>query len=136
MIRIFWVCRLSPAWHIYRSQFMSRFVYYQLQLVYPTVEHHPVRNLQHKNLQTTFDTFDQSQHLLHTLQQIFYCVSVFTFLEITKHMPKMLHYFLPSSILKWLQKNSPILFFKKTHADVTAVTIQSNKTVLKKVKDN
>ena len=29
-----------------------------------------------------------------------------------------------------------INFFKKIHADITAVTIQSNKIVLNKVKDN
>ena len=32
-----------------------------------TMEHHPVRNLQHETSQTTFDEFNQSQHLLHTL---------------------------------------------------------------------
>ena len=31
------------------------------------MEHHPVRNLQHETSQTTFDEFNQSQHLLHTL---------------------------------------------------------------------
>ena len=49
---------------------MSRFDYYQLQLVYPTVDHYPARNLQHETSQTTFDKFDQSQHLLRP-QQIF-----------------------------------------------------------------
>ena len=41
-------------------------------MVYLTVEHHPLRNLQHEILQTTFDTFDQSQHLLHTLHKSFF----------------------------------------------------------------
>ena len=65
---------------------------YQLQLVYPTVQHRPARNLQHKASQTTFDMFDQSQHLLHTLHKSFLCFTcVFTFLEIIKHnMLKML----------------------------------------------
>ena len=58
------------------SQLMSRFDRYQLQLVYPTVEHRPARNLQHETSQTTFDTFDQSQHILHTLHKSFLCVSV------------------------------------------------------------
>ena len=49
--------------------------------------HRPAINLQHKTSQTTFDTFTQSQHLLHTLQIL---CSVFNFLEIIKHMPKML----------------------------------------------
>ena len=46
---------------------MSQFDCYQLQRVYPTVGHRPARNLQHKTLPTTFNTFNQSQHLLHTL---------------------------------------------------------------------
>ena len=53
-------------------------------------------------------------------------------------MPKML-LFLQSSILKWLHKNSPILisfFFFLTQADMTAVTIQSNKIVSNEVEDN
>ena len=40
-------------------------------VVHPTAEHHPVGNLQHKTSQTTSDTFDQSQHLLHTLHKSF-----------------------------------------------------------------
>ena len=39
---------------------------YQPQLAYPTVEHPPARSLQPRSLQTTFDTFHQSQRLLHT----------------------------------------------------------------------
>ena len=54
-------------------QLMSRFDRYQLQLVYLAVEHHP-RSLQHKTLQTTFDTFNQTWHLLRT--QIFFCILV------------------------------------------------------------
>ena len=42
------------------SQLISQLDLCQLQLVYPTMEHHPVRNLQHKTSQTTFDMFDQS----------------------------------------------------------------------------
>ena len=52
----------------------------------------PVRNLQHETSQTTFDLFDQSQHLLHTAEiflKNFGCI--FIFLEIMKHnMLKML----------------------------------------------
>ena len=44
---------------------MSQFDHYKFQLVYPNVEHHPVRNLHYKTLQTAFATFDQLQHLLH-----------------------------------------------------------------------
>ena len=61
--------------------------------------------------QTTFDTFHQSQHRLYTLHKSFYAFQLcFYLLEIIEHnMPKMLLFFLPSSVLKWLQKNSPIL---------------------------
>ena len=63
---------------------------------------------------TTFDTFDQSQHLLHTLHKSFFVFQLhFTFLEIIKHnMPKML-LSPPSSTVKWPHKNSPILMFFK-----------------------
>ena len=95
LIWIFWVCRLFPEWYnVDCSQLMSWFDHYQLQLVYPTVEHCPARNLQHKTLQTTFDTFSQSLHLLHILHKSFVCLfssCIFAFFEIIKHnMPKML----------------------------------------------
>ena len=84
LIWIFWVCRLSPTWYNTDcSQFMSRFDRCQLQLVYPTLEHHPARNLQHKTSQTTCDMFNQSQHLLHTPHKSFFCVSV-AFLPLLK----------------------------------------------------
>ena len=63
------------------SQVMSQFDCYQLQLVYPTMEHHPARNLQHKPLQTIFDTFDQSQHLLHTLHKSFFAFQLHFYLS-------------------------------------------------------
>ena len=73
------------------------------------MEHHPARNLQNEILQATIDMFDQSKHLLHTMQKILcvYISYVFSFLEI-KHMLKMLLFIL-SSILKWLHKNLPVL---------------------------
>ena len=58
------------------SQLIPRFDHYQLQLIYLIVEHHPVRNLQHETSQTTFDSFIQLQHLLHTQHKSFLCVSV------------------------------------------------------------
>ena len=86
------------------SQLMSLFDHYQFQLVYLTMKHHPAKSLQHEII----DTFDQSQHLLHTLHRSFYFLlfgCIFTFLEIIKHnMPKCCFFHL-SSILKWLQKN-------------------------------
>ena len=97
-ILIFLVCQLSPAWYnVDCSQLMSQFDHYQFQHVYPTMEHRPVKNLQHETSQTTFDTFDQSQHLLHTLHKSFFFLHfscIFTFLEIIKHnMLKILHIF-------------------------------------------
>ena len=50
----------------------------------------------------------------------------------------MLCIFFPSSILKWLHKNSPILmgFFFLHDAGMTAATVQCNKIVLNEIKDN
>ena len=74
---------------------MSQFDYYELQLVYQTVEHRLARILQHKTSQTTSDTSDQSQQLLYTLQIFFHIFScIFTFFEMIKHdMLKMLSIF-------------------------------------------
>ena len=74
LIWIFWVCRLSLLcrYNVDCSQLMSWFDRYQLQVVYPTVEHCPERNLQHETSQTIFDTFDQSRHLLLTLHKPFF----------------------------------------------------------------
>lgn len=73
------------------------------------MEHHLARNLQHEILQATIDMFDQSKHILHTMQKILcLCISyIFSFLEI-KYMLKMLLFIL-SSILKWLHENLPVL---------------------------
>ena len=72
---------------------MFQFDHCQLPLTYMMVQHHPGRNPQHENLQTTFDMFGQSQQLLQTLYKSFFVFLhfswVFTFLEIIKHiMPK------------------------------------------------
>ena len=72
--------RQSPTWYnIDCSQVMSQFDCYKLQLVYLTVEHHPVRNLQHRTSQTTFNTFDQSEHVLYTLHRLLVFSCIFTF---------------------------------------------------------
>ena len=69
---IFWVCWLSPMWYnVVCSQLMSQFDGYQLQLVYPTVEHRPARTLQQGTSQT-FDMFNQSRHFLHTTHKSFF----------------------------------------------------------------
>ena len=95
LIWIFWVCWLSPKWcNVDCSQLMSWFDRYQLQLVYLTREHGPGRNLQQETLQTSFNLFNQSQHLRHTREKsfLFWCFScVYTFLEIIEHtIPQML----------------------------------------------
>ena len=46
--------------NIYCSQLMPRFDWHQLQLIYPTVEHHPSRKLQPGTSPTTSDMIDQS----------------------------------------------------------------------------
>ena len=83
---------LPHAWYnIDGSQLMSQFDCWQLQLVYLTMEHHPVRNLQHETSQTTLDPF----HLSHSTFSIictnlfFAFSSAFAFLKIIKHnMPE------------------------------------------------
>ena len=62
----------------------------------------------------TFDMFDQSQHLLHTLHRLFFCAfQLPSYLYWSKAWyAENIAYLLPSSILKWLHKNSPILIFK------------------------
>ena len=42
----------------------------------PTMGHCPARNLEHTTSETTFDTFNPSQHLFHRLHQSFLCISV------------------------------------------------------------
>ena len=82
LIWIFWVCRLSLIWYnVDCSQLMSWFDHYQFQLVYPIPEHRPARDLQHQTLQTTFDSFDQSQHLLPTLHKSFFAFQLHFYLS-------------------------------------------------------
>ena len=95
---------------------MSQFDCCQLQLVYVTREQQPVRNFQQKTLKITFDTFNRSQHLLHTLHKSFFVFQLCFYLSWNNkaRYTKNVAWFLPSSPLKWLHKNSPILvgFFK------------------------
>ena len=89
-------------------QFLSRFDHYQLQLVSLTMEHHLARNLQHKTSQNTFDTFSHSTFSTHCTNLFMRFSCIFTFLEIISVNAENVVHFLPSSILKWLHKNSPI----------------------------
>ena len=141
LIWIFWVCWLSPKWcNVDCSQLMSWFDRYQLQLVYPTREHGPGRNLQQETLQTSFDLFNQSQHLRHTREKsfLFWCFScVYTFLEIIEHtIPQMLLLLFHLENWSGYTKFTNFDFFFLMHADMMAVTKQSNKVVLNEVKDD
>ena len=84
--------------------------------------------------QTAFDKFDKSQCLLHTLQQIFFCVSVvFTFVEIIKHNKlKMLYISFNIKMAAQIFTNFDVFF--KCMLIITAITIQSNNIVSIKVK--
>ena len=75
LIWVFWICWLSPSWYnIDYSQWMSWFDCHQLQLVYWTMEHHPVRNLQHKISQTTFWYVQSITAPFPYVVQTFFCV--------------------------------------------------------------
>ena len=54
LIRILGVYLLSPVWYKHRLFSMSRFDRYQLQLIYPTLEHRARRNLQQEASQTAW----------------------------------------------------------------------------------
>ena len=103
---------------------MSWLDQYQLQLLYPTVEHHPVRDLQPETSQTTFDMFDHSHHLLHILHKSFLCVSaVFFSLEIIKHnMLKILPFSSTFNIKTAIQKFTTFDKFLM-HTSMTGVII-------------
>ena len=85
--------------------------------------------------QTTFDTFYQTQHLLHLLHKSFFFLHfnrVFTFLEIIKHENVAFCFIFNIKMAIFTDLN----FFKKMYTDMTAVTIESNKIVSNEVKDN
>ena len=106
---------------------------YQLQLVCPTRDHCPMRNLQHET-SNTFDTFDQSWHLPHTLHKSFFFFCIFNFLEIMKHnMPKCLIF---SSIFNIKMNVKIHQFFLNACWYDSCFTIQSNEIILNGVKDN
>ena len=94
LVWIFWVRQLSPTWHVVDClQLVSWVDRCQPQLLPDCGASSSM-----ETSQTTFDTFDQSQHFLHTLHRSFLLSfsCVFTFLEIIKHnMPKRLHIFFP-----------------------------------------
>ena len=110
LFSLFWVCRVFPAWcNVDCSQLMSWFDRSQLQLGYLLEERHPARNLPHHSVRHS--TFS----ILHTS---FFALLLRFYLSWNNQAQyaKDDVYFPPSSILKWLHKNSPILisfsFFK------------------------
>ena len=131
------MCRLSPMWHnVDCSQLMSWLDRCQLRLVSPTEEHRPARNLQHETSQTTLTC-----SICHSTFST-HCTSFFVhlscvFLEKLKHNMLKILCFIPSLILKWLHKNSPVLtsFFFNVHW-CDSCHVQSTKIVLNEVKDD
>ena len=102
LIWIFWVCQLSPMW--YNTDFSINVPIWSLLLLTRLCNHGTscsAKKIQDKTSQITFDTFDQSQHLLNILKKSFFvCLScIFTFLEIIKH--HMSKCCFSSSILKY-----------------------------------
>ena len=135
---MFWVCWLFPTWYeVDCSQLVSWFDSYQLQLVYLTVENHPTRNLQHEIPKTAFDTsISHSTFSIHCADLFMFLLfsCIFTILEIIRHTILKMYFFLPSSVLKWLHENSPVLIFFLMQADMTAVTMQSRKNASNEVR--
>ena len=83
-------------------------------------------------------SINHSTFSMYTTNLFLHFSCIFMFLEIIKHnIPKNVAYFLLSSILKAAtQKFTNFDKFFLMHDDMTAVTIQYNKTVSNKVKDN
>ena len=71
LIWMFWVCLLSPIWcSVDHFQCLDLIA---INLNWSTWPWSIIQwNLQHKTLQTTFDAFNQSQHLLHSLHKSFF----------------------------------------------------------------
>ena len=141
MIWIFLLYRLSPMWcNIDCSHLMSQFDCYQLQLIYLTLEHCPVKissTKLHKPLLThlighsTFST---------PCTNLFLCFScIFTFLEIIK---SWMHwkFCIFSSMFNIKMAAQKFTNFNKYSFKCMLVwqlsQIQSNKIVLNEVKDS
>ena len=105
LIWIFWVCQLSPTWYdIDCSQLMSWCDRYQLQLVYPTIEHCPGRNYPAWNSSSHFwHIWSVTARSLFTAQIFFSLHFYFSWNNKAQYAKNVVH-FLPSSILKWLHK--------------------------------
>ena len=72
---------------------------------------------QHKTSPTTFDIFGQSRHLLHILHKSFFAFQFCFYLSCNSKAwyAEKAAFFLPSSALKWIHKNSSILIFLSAH---------------------
>ena len=120
LIWTFWVCWLSPIigfqWVEARGAAKHLPMHKRAS---PTAKNYLAKMSIVPVLQTCFDTFIQSQHLLRTLHKSFFvCFNyAFTFLKIIKHNTlKMLRIFFHVQYLKWMHKNSPnLMFFLNAH---------------------
>ena len=97
LIRILGVYLLSPAWYKHRLFSMSRFDRYQLQLIYPTLEHRARRNLQQEASQTAPDTLGQAQHFVRSLHKALRVLQLYFYLhfqyaENVAYFPSCLQY--------------------------------------------
>ena len=133
LIKIFWVCQLSPEWYnVDCSQLMSWFDGYWLQLLY----------LMWSIIQWEISSMKLRKPLF--FWHIWSVISPSTFSIHFKYLSwnnkewsaKNVAHFLLYSILKWFHKNFTNFDFLKIHTDTTAVTIQSNKIVSNEFKDN
>ena len=118
LIWIFWVC-LSPTWYNSDcSQLMSQFGHWSTWL-WSIIQREISSTKLRKPLLTC--SISHSTFSIHRTNPFLCFSGIFTFLEITKHnYAKSVAFFLPSSILKWLHKNSPILIsFFKMHVDIS-----------------
>ena len=133
MTRILWVCHLNSMCHnLVCPQFTYALDGSPLQVVHlPMQPLHP-RNLQHPTSQSTSDMSHQSQHLLH---KSFLVLQSRLYLS-WNDQPKWPNMLLTSTPVHCEKGHTHIhqLRWVLSHADVIAVTIPSNKTVLNDVK--
>ena len=133
MIRKLWVHHLNFLWHnVVCPQFTYALDGSPLQVVHlPMQPLHP-RNLQHPTSQSTSDTSHQSQHLLHKSFLALHLCLYLSWNDQSKR-PNML---LTSTCVHCEKGHTHIhhLRWVLSHADIIAVTIPSNKTVLNDVK--
>ena len=101
---LIWVCWLSPVWYNVLDLIAINFNWSNRPWNF--VQREISSTKLHKPLLT---------HLINYSTFSIYCIFLYLSFYLSwnnKHnRPKLLLFFLPSSVLKWLHKNSPILFF-------------------------